>query len=834
MFALPAAASTSSFQHRPSWAYNKEEKESVKDELTVTKKTSSVVLEASSNAQSEANRRRGLDETYTMPITTSSVKALTQVTNFMSDFNKFAETYEATFQNHLQEYKNDLQKIYNQLVPQEVTHKTFIQRYFFRCGDLQRIQDELDQQQKEIQRQLEQEKTESAENKEIVSMNTVVAAAVKETPQDLPEQKGDDNKNSLVQFRGVSKDSVLQRAAWDVSEGAQITLWATKPPTLVQRQATLDWSSEAAKTSQQTTPDPKETRRSWVCDQKDDTGSRNDQTEGKDDKHSIAKDHTSLYSRLRFSFRRNNQEQQQISVRTALQTKKSNESGPKQNLQLDTAAPRSMSPSRSREESSPAGAKNEISVNESTQGAVALIRSQWEKDEGRPTHKARPMSPDSSLLDDSQPDMRHQQHMSLKTGKTKPENTDDSEGQDKLHMPTEKSGTAPSRSNSARDLIKRMEASNKERRDRTLGPPITHRGRLPRRMSESNSSGTVSAGGPGRASMRTFRSSSFAYRNRGTSPGRNGINDSSNHSLSVKSDQVRYGIPTSSSTIAETNFIGTVRSRSHAVKCTPNYSTAGQEDFTISAPNDGAQLSSPKSRSRFIQGSRSASSAESSIDLNQSFSSFHNDEEFSIPSHVITQKNTYAKKSSLVVDSEDEAAAKTVLLANRRRNLADTYTEPLLPATDKDSNLEDFLGSFQLQHWKDDAALALARYPDTLLIHHERLVLGGLVTEQDFWSRYFYRCDERRILHDLRKTETQKMLLQTSESLCTRQKSLNESQSFPRASHIRKQRATSENLKEKLKNWNNVTRQNKTATTSFSPETRAQRYRKRGGLLTNN
>jgi hypothetical protein len=141
MFASKQATSFP-FQPQDRLSYD-EKRASLNDGRTVDNATSAVVLVASSSAQNEADRRRCLEETYTLPIKTTSVKALTQVTDFMSHFNKFVETYESTFQTHLHEYKN-LQKLYRKLVPHEVTHKTFVQRYFFRCGDLQRIQDELD------------------------------------------------------------------------------------------------------------------------------------------------------------------------------------------------------------------------------------------------------------------------------------------------------------------------------------------------------------------------------------------------------------------------------------------------------------------------------------------------------------------------------------------------------------------------------------------------------------------------------------------------------------------------------------------------------------------
>lgn len=199
----------------------------------------------------------------------------------------------------------------------------------------------------------------------------------------------------------------------------------------------------------------------------------------------------------------------------------------------------------------------------------------------------------------------------------------------------------------------------------------------------------------------------------------------------------------------------------------------------------------------------------------------------------------------------------------------------------QDPTILPFLQTFDLQQWRDQAMLALARYQDTLLIQHEQYVLSGAVSEHDFWSRYFFRCDERRILQDMRRKDELGILGQSSRDLFAvpgNTALLNSSgakQAFRRGPQLGgTQRASSfsvsrqppggrslqqgsrekaispiarsqslggggpttkpsESLKEKLRNWTNVSQQSSTAANhsqnKLSAESRAERYRRRAG-----
>jgi hypothetical protein len=211
-------------------------------------------------AQEEADRRRSCEETYTEPIMTTSVKTLTRVTNFMSEFNKLPEMYETEFKDkHLQEYKSDLLPLYRKLVPSELSHKTFIQRYYYRCCDLSRIQDELDDEEISRQKQRKQQLIEQEKKEDDDDDDNDNDKQQKE--QEQPEESNNNNSNhahphlrkfqssqplqhfgSVVRWKGVSDEDPTRRPAWECSEGASNSLnGAALPPPPIQRSSTVDY-----------------------------------------------------------------------------------------------------------------------------------------------------------------------------------------------------------------------------------------------------------------------------------------------------------------------------------------------------------------------------------------------------------------------------------------------------------------------------------------------------------------------------------------------------------------------------------------------------------------
>ena len=63
---------------------------------------------------------------------------------------------------------------------------------------------------------------------------------------------------------------------------------------------------------------------------------------------------------------------------------------------------------------------------------------------------------------------------------------------------------------------------------------------------------------------------------------------------------------------------------------------------------------------------------------------------------------------------------------------------------DEEEEVRAFLESFSLEAKKDEIASSLEAYPDTLKVWFEELVPKE-VTHEEFWQRYFYRCDPERV-----------------------------------------------------------------------------------------
>ena len=94
--------------------------------------------------------------------------------------------------------------------------------------------------------------------------------------------------------------------------------------------------------------------------------------------------------------------------------------------------------------------------------------------------------------------------------------------------------------------------------------------------------------------------------------------------------------------------------------------------------------------------------------------------------------------------------------ASKRRNAESTYLgkltyKKLAPGESKEE-LFAFQQTFNLLEWQDEAQIALALYPDSLARFYLDLV-PAQVTSEEFWKRYFWRCDELRILRNLRQQQ---------------------------------------------------------------------------------
>jgi hypothetical protein len=251
----------------------------------------------------ELNRRRSALETYTEPLLGTNNKKsadtnATVISEFMSTFNKLMVLYESDFQKELTKFPETVGKHYFSLVPSEVNHKTFLQRYFFRCWDMERIKKDLDKQQSSPNKEEEKEDPATTSATEKVApvtrrvatrpktlsrFSTVRGSATKHTtsnPATVPprrtvnpeknhlkrmnsfevssprkDQSADPPKtasarsplnrstsaNGGVRFRGVPSNNPLVREAWGDSKDQDNEYdHAVAPPTPLARQATAE------------------------------------------------------------------------------------------------------------------------------------------------------------------------------------------------------------------------------------------------------------------------------------------------------------------------------------------------------------------------------------------------------------------------------------------------------------------------------------------------------------------------------------------------------------------------------------------------------------------
>jgi hypothetical protein len=693
-----------------------------------------------------------------------------------------------------------------------------------------------------------------------------------------------DQQNSengvVVRWKGVSNDHPTIRAAWNASEGARISLRANNPPITVQRQVTMELGPDTVDATNRPSQHVRieNSSEGLLLDKNRSEAATEDGSANQSVSQSLPSDHQKLNSRFRFPFRRNDPAELKLELNIS-KTEESGDSNEK--LENNTVECRSMSRTRpdsastqlNKQEykSSTQTDEAKLVAGDSGKGVFAYIRSKWEQEGNKNDSTRTPHDQTgrtSSLLEDSPIDIRHK-------GQVKSQAFPDSkgclEGREMSVDPCLKSETKarsacvpilppPTRSNSTKDLIKHMEAINKERRDRTSGPPVTKttKGKMPRRKSESAMTPDRETG-----LMRNFRSSSFAYRNRGVSPSRN-----STHHPSDYSRRTEYH---SSQGPANT---------SNESKQLVNLSILVQSSNTGSSNIEGDRVTVSEYRASPGTGTRTTNNFRSSILVNESQDSSPEVGDNHPPLNLVPHSAPDAPiPSILLVGHDDPLAMKSVVRADRRRNLPQTYTEPLESSMSEDPDVEQFLKNFDLRLWRDEANLAWARYQDTLAMHHGNFVRTGVVRESDFWCRYFYRCDEKRILKDMRQKQKLGILGQSSRNILANpsdpgvyhgkafargpqficQKESSSVESFnkvlkPVGSFISKEaddieeRHTCINgsnragghdestLKNKLKNWNNVTFPSSIHNVrteipgrhrSLTAEDRAKRYRNR-------
>eukprot|EP00522_Entomoneis_paludosa_P018384 CAMPEP_0172452988 /NCGR_PEP_ID=MMETSP1065-20121228/10488_1 /TAXON_ID=265537 /ORGANISM="Amphiprora paludosa, Strain CCMP125" /LENGTH=449 /DNA_ID=CAMNT_0013205141 /DNA_START=120 /DNA_END=1469 /DNA_ORIENTATION=+ len=91
----------------------------------------------------------------------------------------------------------------------------------------------------------------------------------------------------------------------------------------------------------------------------------------------------------------------------------------------------------------------------------------------------------------------------------------------------------------------------------------------------------------------------------------------------------------------------------------------------------------------------------------------------------------------------------------RRMDMHETFDSPLVSEEDPEDykkDVEAFLSDFSIDAQTDEIAKLLEENPDTLKLAFEALV-PTKVKYEDFWQRYFYRCDEERIAAEIEEEE---------------------------------------------------------------------------------
>merc|ERR1712176_88365 len=87
----------------------------------------------------------------------------------------------------------------------------------------------------------------------------------------------------------------------------------------------------------------------------------------------------------------------------------------------------------------------------------------------------------------------------------------------------------------------------------------------------------------------------------------------------------------------------------------------------------------------------------------------------------------------------------------RRRNSIETYTNDIKPTSEEIQSFLNYTSEFyrNIKNLDEKIQQLLKNYPNTLARHYNELVIkSNRVSHEDFWLRYFYRCNEERIQVD--------------------------------------------------------------------------------------
>lgn len=115
-------------------------------------------------------------------------------------------------------------------------------------------------------------------------------------------------------------------------------------------------------------------------------------------------------------------------------------------------------------------------------------------------------------------------------------------------------------------------------------------------------------------------------------------------------------------------------------------------------------------------------------------------------------KNSDSETSEVVGDRQSKGVDHSELkeIMDLLRDHPGTYTKDLAGEVEEGTQVEDFFRYFSIEAKTDDISKTLKEHEDTVKKHFEELV-PTQVAYEDFWKRYYYRCNEERIVQQLQE-----------------------------------------------------------------------------------
>ena len=88
--------------------------------------------------------------------------------------------------------------------------------------------------------------------------------------------------------------------------------------------------------------------------------------------------------------------------------------------------------------------------------------------------------------------------------------------------------------------------------------------------------------------------------------------------------------------------------------------------------------------------------------------------------------------------------------AKRRQNVSTTFTEPLHVQVSREAELKAFLADFYktIYQKRNELHILLEEHPSLSAQYQTLVMQENRVTYEDFWQRYFWRCDAHRVLKE--------------------------------------------------------------------------------------